>query len=128
MHFLPGDVIYRVGDPVGGVYGIASGAVSVTTSPAAATPRLFHVGIPGDWIGEGCFLVREPRRVGMQAAVETWAMHLPLEAMDHIASRDPLAVRRFTKILMNNLDTLVRSFYDLHNPDENFRIAAAWSA
>jgi CRP-like cAMP-binding protein len=123
--FVAGDVIYRVGDPMGGVYGVVSGAVTVTTSPSVAAPRLFHVGVPGDWIGEGPFLVREPRRVGMQAAVETFAMHLPLDAMDQIASQDPLAMRRFIKILMNNLDILVRAFYDLHNPDEDFRIAAA---
>lgn len=125
LHFMPGDVIYRVGDPLGGVYGIVSGAVAVVTSPSTAAPRLFHVGVPGDWIGEGPFLVREPRRVGVQAAVETFAMHLPLDAMDQIASEDPLAMRRFIKILMNNLDTLVCAFYDLHNSDEDFRIASA---
>ncbi len=125
VHFMPGDVLFRVGDPMGGVYGIVSGAVAVATSPSIATPRLFHVGVPGDWIGEGPFLVREPRRVGMQAAVETFAMHLPLDAMDRIAQEDPPAMRRFIKILMNNLDTLVRAFYDLHNPDEDFRVASA---
>ena len=26
---------------------------------------------------------------------------------------------------MNNLDTLVRAFHELHNPDEHFRIASA---
>ncbi len=122
--FMPNDVIFRVGDPIGGIYGIVSGAVTVTTSPITAAPLLFHVGVPGDWIGEGPFLVKEPRRVGMQAAVETWMMHLPISAMEEIASRDPLAVRRFTKLLMKNLDTLVKAFYDLHSPDEVFRIAS----
>lgn len=125
MRFAPGDVIYRLGDPLGGVYGLVSGAVTVTTSPPVATPRLFHVGVPGSWIGEGPFLVREPRRVGMQAVVETWMMHLPLEAMDQIAARDPAAIRHFIKILMINLDILVRAFYDLQNPSDNFRVASA---
>jgi CRP/FNR family transcriptional regulator, cyclic AMP receptor protein len=52
-------------------------------------------------------------------------MHLPLDAMDQIASHDPLAVRRFTKILMINLDILVRAFYDLQNPDHDRRVALA---
>ena len=122
--FMPDDVVFRVGDPIGGIYGIVSGAVTVTTSPVTAAPRLFHVSVPGDWIGEGPFLVQEPRRVGMQAAIETWVIHLPISAMEEIASHDPLAVRRFTKLLMINLDTLVKAFYDLHSPDELFRIAS----
>ena len=123
--FGAGDVIYRVGDPLGGVYGIVTGAAVVTMAPGATIPRLFHVGMPGSWIGEGSFLTREPRRVGMQAAIETWTMYLPLEAMDQIASRDPLATRRFIKILMTNVDILNRAFYELQNPDENRRVAAA---
>jgi len=122
--YMPNDVVFRVADPIGGIYGIVSGAVTVTTSPVTAAPRLFHVGVPGDWIGEGPFLVKEPRRVGMQAAVETWMIHLPINAMEDIASHDPLAVRRFTKLLMINLDTLVKAFYDLHSPDEAFRVAS----
>lgn len=125
QRFAGGDVIYRVGDPLGGVYGIVTGAAVVTMAPGTTIPRLFHVGMPGSWIGEGSFLTREPRRVGMQAAVETWAMHLPLEAMDQIASRDPLATRRFIKMLMTNVDILNRAFYELSNPDEHRRVAAA---
>ncbi|MBR0693720.1 Crp/Fnr family transcriptional regulator [Bradyrhizobium lablabi] len=124
QRFMPDDVVFRVGDPIGGIYGIISGAVTVTTSPVTAAPRLFHVGVPGDWIGEGPFLVKEPRRVGMQAAIETWMVYLAVTAMEEIASHDPLAVRRFTKLLMMNLDTLVKAFYDLHSPDELFRVAA----
>lgn len=122
--FAAGDVIYRVGDPLGGIYGIVTGAAVVTTAPGVTIPRPFHVGMPGSWIGEGCFLTREPRRVGMQAAVQTWAMYLPLEAMDRIADRDPLATRHFIKVLMANLDILNRAFYELQNPDEHRRVAA----
>lgn len=123
VHFATGDVIYRFGDALGGVYGLVAGAVIVLTAPPASTPRLFHVGAPGSWIGEGCFLSREPRRVGLQAAVETWMMHLPLDAMDQMAANDPMAMRRFTQMLLINLDILVRAFYDLQNPDADRRIA-----
>lgn len=126
MHFAAGDVIYRCGDPLGGVYGLISGAVSVTMAPPIAAPRLFHLGTPGSWIGEGCFLSRQPRRVGLQATVETWMMYLPLEAMDQIANDDPAAViRRFVQILLINLDILVHAFYDLQNSGEDRRIASA---
>ncbi len=125
MHFAPGEVIYKLGDPLGGVYGLVEGAVAVTTSPPIAVPRLFHIGAPGSWIGEGAYLSREPRRVGMQAASDTWLMHLPLEAMDQMEKHDPSVVRRFNQILLINLDILVRAFYDLHKPDPFQRIASA---
>lgn len=125
MRFAPGDVIYRLGDPLGGVYGLVAGAVSVSTGPPVATPLLLHVQTPGSWIGEACFLVREPRRVELAVTVEAWLMHLPLEAMDQIARDDPLTVRRFTKMLMYNVDILIRAFYDLQNPDHDQRVALA---
>lgn len=53
VRFAAGKTVYEVGDPLGGVYGIVSGAVTVTTGPRMAVPRLFHVGGPGSWIGEG---------------------------------------------------------------------------
>jgi CRP-like cAMP-binding protein len=125
LRFASGDVIYRCGDPIGGVYGLVAGAVVVSLGPPAVAPRVFHLGTPGSWIGEGPFLSREPRRVGMQAAVETWMMHFPLEAMDYMASKDPLVWRRFVQILLINLDILVRAFCDIQNPNEERRIALA---
>lgn len=123
VQFAAGETIYRLGDPLGGVYGLVEGTVVVSMAPPDAAPRLFHVGTPGSWIGEGCFLSREPRRVGLQAIAETWLMHLPLEAMDEMAKRDPASMRQFVQILLINLDILVRAYYDLLNPDPDRRIA-----
>lgn len=123
--FAAGDVVYRLGDPLGGVYGLVAGAVAVSTSPPAAMPRLFHVGMPGSWIGEGPFLSRQPRRVGMQAAVETWMLYLPLAEMDEMEREDPSVVRRFAQILLMNLDILVRAFDALQHPNDTRRVALA---
>lgn len=123
-HYAPGEVVYRFGGPLGGVYGLVSGSVVVTTAPRSTSPRLFHYATPGSWIGEGPFISREPRRVGMQAATETWMAYLPLDAMDQIAARDPDAARRFAQILVLNVDILVQAFHDIQNPDEYKRIAS----
>lgn len=61
----------------------------------------------------------------MRAAVDTAMVHLPLSAMDQIAAEDPLAVRCFIQILMINLDILVRAFYEMQDPDDARRVAAA---
>jgi CRP-like cAMP-binding protein len=125
VKYSAGDVIYRLGDPLGGIYGIVTGAVIVSVAPPSATPHLLHVLTPGGWVGEGPFLCREPRRIGLRAATDTSAVYLPLDSMDQMAGRDPMATRRFTQILMMNLDFVLRAFYDLQEPDEYRRIARA---
>jgi CRP-like cAMP-binding protein len=125
VRYRAGEVIYRIADPMGGVYGFVSGAVVVSVAPPNALPNILHVMTSGTWTGEGCFLSRQPRRVGLQAATETDAVYLPLEQMDQMAGRDPLATRRFTQIVMMNLDTVLLAFHDLQDPDEHRRVARA---
>jgi len=125
VKYAAGDVIYRLGDPVGGVYGVVNGAMVVSVAPPRAVPQILHLLTPGAWIGEGSFLSREPRRVGLQAALDTSAVYLPLDCMDQMAGRDPMAVRRFAQILVMNLDIVMQAFYDLQDPNEHRRIARA---
>lgn len=123
VQYAAGEVVYLMGDPLGGIYGVVSGAVVVMLAPPKATPQPMHVITAGGWIGEGPFLSREPRRAGLRAATDTQALYLPLDAMDQMASQDPTVIRRFTQILLINVDVLVRAFYDLQDPDEYRRIA-----
>ncbi len=120
-----GEVIYRLGDAAGGIYGLASGAVTVSVAPPNATPQLLHVMLPGMWTGEGSYFSREPRRVTLQAAVESTCAYLPLDAMDQMTSRDPMAMRSFIQIMVTNFDIVLRAFYELQEPDEHRRIAYA---
>jgi CRP-like cAMP-binding protein len=122
--YAAGEVVYRLGAPLGGVYGLVSGSVIVTTAAPASPPRLLHYAMPGSWIGEGCFISREPRRVGMQAATATCMAYLPLDAMDQLASQDPMSIQRFAQILILNMDILLQAFCDLQHPDEQRRVAA----
>jgi CRP-like cAMP-binding protein len=123
--FAAGDAVYRLGDPMGGIYGVVSGALVASVAPASAVPRILHVLTPGGWTGEGSFLSREPRRIELRAALETTAVYLPLDCMDQMAGRDPLATRRFTQIMLISLDIVLRAFYDMQEPDERRRIARA---
>lgn len=125
MKFKSGEVVYRLGDPQGGIYGVVGGALVASVAPPRALPQILHVLTPGGWTGEGCFLSREPRRIELRAALDTHAAYLPLEAMDQMAARDPTTIRNFVQILMMNLDVVLRAFYDLQDPDEHRRIARA---
>jgi CRP-like cAMP-binding protein len=124
QHFAAGEALYHFGDPLGGIYGVVAGIMSVDSSPRHATPLLMHLGIPGTWTGEGCFFSRQPRRIELRAVVDSCMMHLPLEAMDQIAARDPNSVRNFAQILMMNVDTLLRIVHDLQQRDASRRIAS----
>ncbi|MET3649226.1 Crp/Fnr family transcriptional regulator [Phyllobacterium ifriqiyense] len=124
LHFLPGQVIYRVGDDLGGIYGIVSGAVMVNTAPPDHAPRLINVGAHGFWTGEGCFLTRGPRRIELRALVETWLMYLPLDQMDQMADANPMVAHNFGQIIMSSVDALIRVIHDLQKVDPDRRIAS----
>ncbi|MDI9848881.1 Crp/Fnr family transcriptional regulator [Rhodoblastus sp. 17X3] len=124
MRFAPGDTVFRLGDPAGGVYGLVTGALAVSLAPAGAMPRLTLLGVPGPWTGEGCFLTRKPRRCELQAIVKTTMFHLPLDAMDQMAALNPEVARYVALMLMMNVEYLFRVIHDLQKPEADRRIAS----
>lgn len=124
LRFPAGEPVFHLGDPAGGIYGLVSGTVSVSIAPAGETPRLILLGVPGHWTGEACFLTRKPRRGDLRAAVETTMLHLPLEAMDQMAARDPQVIHYISLILMMSVEFLLRIIHDLQRPNADRRIAS----
>jgi CRP/FNR family cyclic AMP-dependent transcriptional regulator len=124
QQFERGDTIYHLGDPPGGIYGIASGTLAVSIAPGEGGPYLAHLANPGDWFGEAAFLTGEPRRVGLEAATECVLMNFPLYAMEQMAAEDPTTIRRFAQISVANLDLALGAVGDLMISDPERRIAA----
>lgn len=124
LHFPAGEIIYRFGDDLGGIFGLVEGTLSVNTSPSDHTPQLIHIGAIGAWTGEGCFLTRQQRRLELRALVDTWMMHLPLDQMDQMAAADPTVVRNFSGILMASVDILIQIIHDLQKPVAAARVAS----
>lgn len=124
QHFAAGAVIYRLGDPLGGIYGLVTGIVTVNVAPAEHMPQLIHLGVAGAWTGEGCFLTRQPRRLELRALVATSMMHVPLEALDRLAAKDANVVRYIALNTMMGVDILIQVVHDLQRPDAARRIAA----
>ncbi|WP_332688647.1 Crp/Fnr family transcriptional regulator [Bosea sp. (in: a-proteobacteria)] len=124
LRFAPGEAVFHLGDPAGGIYGLVTGTVSVSIAPAGSTPRLILLGVPGRWTGEACFLTRKPRRGELRAVVETTMLHLPLDAMLQMASRGPDMVHHVALILMMNVEFLFRVIHDLQKPQADRRIAS----
>lgn len=124
QRFAAGATIYRHGDPLGGIYGLVTGTVAINSAPQDAPPRTIHMGIPGGWTGEGCFLTGQPRRVELQAVTDIWVLYVPLEAMERMAAHDPAAIRAFAAISVLATDLLVRVVHDLQRREIAQRIAA----
>ena len=124
QYYPPGSTVYRYGDELGGIYGMISGAVAVTTAPPTSLPKLVHMGRPGGWTGEGCFLTRRPRRLGLHCILDTWLFHVPLNVLDEMAAKDPNVIRYISQILLLNSDMLVHVVHDLQIPQAERRIAA----
>lgn len=124
QHFCAGKTVFSVGDPPGGCYAILSGQFSVTIAPNDHGPSVVHLARPGTWYGEGGFFAREPRRIGLQAVVDSTVFHLPLDAMDRLAAENPEWIRRFAQILVINLNLSLHSLDDLLIADPSRRIAA----
>lgn len=122
--YAPGQALYHLGDPPGGIYGLVSGVMTVTAAPGAALPRTIHVGAPGVWTGEGPYMIGGARRIGLRAASACRALHLPLETMEQMTAADPGVARRFGQIPLLNIDLLLRMVHDLLIKDPDRRIGA----
>jgi CRP/FNR family cyclic AMP-dependent transcriptional regulator len=124
QRYARGAPVYHIGDPLGGIYGIAAGALAISIAPGESGPHLAHIGREGTWIGEGPFLTGNPRRVELVAATDCVLMYLPLHVMEQIAADDPEATRRFAQIAMRNLDLALQVINDLMIVQPERRIAA----
>lgn len=120
----PGDVVYRSGDPQGGIYGLIHGTLAISLAPSNRAARFFQFGVVGAWAGEGPFLTGEPRRVEMRAIDHCSLFHLPIDTMEQMATRDPLVVRYFARITVGHFDLLARVIDDLLIPAADRRIAS----
>lgn len=124
LHYAAGDYLYRMGDAAGGIYGLVSGNVAVTSGPAHETPRIIQLGRPGVWTGEGSYITRQPRLIELQAKVPSWMVHLPLDQMDKMTFQDPQIIRNFSAIMIHTVDVLLQMVNDLQLVNPARRIAA----
>lgn len=124
LKYEAGQVIFRPGDPAGGIYGLVAGTVTVDTAPRDSVPHLIHIALPGGWTGEDSFMTGEPRRIELCARSETWVMHVPLQVMEQMAASDPKNIRAFGVISILSSDVLLRVIYDLQKRSVSTRIAS----
>lgn len=83
--YKPGDVIYRAGDPPGGLWAVVHGGIEIGSATQAMT-----FGRPGMWFGEAPLVIGIPtRQVSVAAAQPTTMATLPLADCRAILGADP---------------------------------------
>lgn len=122
--FKPGQSIYSINDPPGGMYGLVCGSVKISVAPGDDVPILAHVMTPGSWSGYGPAVTGCNRIAGLSAGRNCQVLFLPLHAINEIAARDPLAWRYIATLVLIDLKISIGAMDDLMIRNEFRRMIA----
>jgi CRP-like cAMP-binding protein len=95
------------------MYGLVSGAFSVSVVQGERGPYFAHFFRPGDWFGEGPAISGRPRIVGLSAVRDTELLYLSLGAVDEILRERPSSWRMFGALTLGKLETAMWAIDDL---------------
>lgn len=108
-HFGRSSVLYRIGDPVDGLYALLEGDLRVQAFGDDGQRILLRLLGPTSWIGEFQLLDGYPSRTFELSAVsDCWLLFLPKDAFRAIADETPEYYREFVKLLCVHQRFLVR--------------------
>jgi CRP/FNR family transcriptional regulator, cyclic AMP receptor protein len=122
--YQSGTLIHSVGDPCGGIYGVAAGSVAVSVAPRERGPYIVDFGRPGMWFGEAAVFTGQPYSIGLRSTQDTVLFHLSRAAIQEIVGKDPSAWRLFALIAIDHLDVAVGAADDLMIRDDFKRFVA----
>jgi len=119
-----GESIYALGDPPGGLYGLAAGYIDVLIAPGPLPPMLAHVAGPGWWIGDSALITRTERRVGLLARTKVTVAYVSERAVQQMAADDPAIWRRVAGITVGHLEDVLSFAACLATSDLRLRLLA----
>jgi CRP-like cAMP-binding protein len=80
-----GDIIFRIGDPSDGVYGVVSGAFAFEVAPIERGPQLVHAFTAGTWVGEAEIFTNRARLGTLVALRASEYLFLSLAHIEQLA-------------------------------------------
>lgn len=119
-----GERVYGLDDPPGGIYGVASGSVSMALAPQERGPYFGHVMGPGSWFGLAAAMHKQSRVVGMTATRASALLLLPMAEFDALVTETPAAWRFFTALALINTGIAMGAADDLLIRDTSRRCIA----
>jgi CRP/FNR family transcriptional regulator, cyclic AMP receptor protein len=97
-----GATIFSCGDPPGGLFFLASGALKFSVLLEEQGPTFAHLMWPGAWFGEGPLIMDSPRFSSVVAARPSELLGVSLASMNEVFSKDPGAWRYMAKLAFIN--------------------------
>jgi CRP/FNR family cyclic AMP-dependent transcriptional regulator len=119
-----GEPVYRIDDPSGGMFGVASGGIALEVAPGSRAPYIGHFMLPGTWLGQAALITRQPRRVGVIATRPSTVLVLPTSEFSAIAASNPEAWRWLALLTVLHNDLAVSVGDDLMIRDPQIRATA----
>jgi CRP/FNR family cyclic AMP-dependent transcriptional regulator len=90
-----GDALFNLGDPPGGIYGIATGAVEIEGPTPEGETNVLDIASSGRWLGCEAVFTGADRPFGVRAIMPTEVVHVPLASLEAIVAAKPEAWRFF---------------------------------
>lgn len=100
----PGDIVYRLDDPPGGLYAVCDGFIDVVVAARSGTSRLVHVARSGWWAGDAALISDTPRRGELTARAKATIAYVSKERMLHLCTQDPENWRRVAVLTVSMFD------------------------
>lgn len=119
-----GERLYSLGDPPGGVYGIAEGFADVLVASGYLPPVLGLIARPGWWVGEAAALTGSPRRVEIRARTELRVCHVSLADIEALEQHFPNLWRALAQLTVLHLDNALMYASSLVKGDTRTKIAS----
>lgn len=119
-----GDRLYSLGDPPGGVYGIAEGFADVMAASGYQPPVLGHIARPGWWVGEAAAVTGSARRVEIRARTPLRVAHVSLQKLEELEGVVPDLWRALGQLTVLHLDNALMYAAALLKGDARNKIAS----
>ena len=99
-----GDRLYMEDAHPGGLFGLASGSLSVTATLGPFQPRLIHVARPGWWVGEASMVSRTRTRVEVTARQPSVILVITAAALADLSRHAPEIWRYLALLTVSHMD------------------------
>ncbi|WP_226581388.1 Crp/Fnr family transcriptional regulator [Acuticoccus sediminis] len=102
-HVYHDEPIYRIEEPTGGIYGVASGGVRIEVATNERGPSVIHFAGAGFWGGFGPVVANTARLAGIKASGQATVLHISQHDYAALAAADPFAWRWAAQCLLWSL-------------------------
>ena len=119
-----GERLYSLGDPPGGVYGIAEGFADVLVASGYLPPVLGHIARPGWWVGEAAAITGSPRRVEIRARTDLRVCYVSPQDLEELERQFPRLWRALAQLTVLHLDDALMYASALVKGDARTKIAS----